>query len=152
MTKTRFAGLCSILVALSLFVTGCGDSAGKLAPVEGTVTLDGEPLAGAKVEFDPDSGTVAYGKTEGSTSYGKTDANGHYELKYTHNKDGALVGKHVVRISTRDMTIDADGNEVLVPERLPPQYNLNSKLTGEVKPGSNTINFDLKLEPSPGEE
>jgi hypothetical protein len=137
-----------LLVIVSLLTAGCGGSEGELAPVQGTVTLDGEPLAGAKVEFDLKPEEITYGKSEGSTSYGKTDAQGRYTLEHTHEQEGALIGKHVVRITTREMTVDESGKEVLVPERLPPRYNLNSELTAEVEPGSNTIDFDLTLEPS----
>ncbi|HUT94747.1 MAG TPA: carboxypeptidase-like regulatory domain-containing protein [Thermoguttaceae bacterium] len=140
----------SLLVLVSLLAAGCGGSDGKLAPVKGTVTLDGEPLAEARVEFDPDPGEVVRGKSTGSASYGKTDSSGRYTLQYTHEKQGALVGKHTVRITTRGMTVDPDGKEVLVPERLPPKYHLNSELTAEVKPGSNTFDFPLSLESSSG--
>ncbi|MFH1922304.1 MAG: DUF6795 domain-containing protein [Planctomycetota bacterium] len=150
MSATRFLGPCFALLLVSLLAAGCGGSDGQFAPVEGTVTLDGEPLAGARVEFDLDTGQPSYGKSDGSTSYGRTDAKGHYELKATHEKKGALVGKQVVRISTRDMTVDAEGKEVLVPERLPPKYHLNSELTADVSSGSNTIDFPLELKSSPG--
>lgn len=152
MSTTRLLGPCSALLLVSLFVAGCGGSDGEFAPVEGTVTLDGEPLAGARVEFELDTGELSYGKSEGSTSYGRTDARGHYELKATHEKEGAPVGKYVVRIRTREMTVNAEGKEVLVPERLPPKYHLNSKLTAEVSPGSNTIDFPLQLNSSPSGE
>jgi len=152
MSKTKSAGLCFILAIGSLLAAGCGGSGEKLAPVEGTITLDGEPLANAKVEFELSAESPSYGKMSGSPAYGRTDAKGRYKLKYTPEKDGAPVGKHVVRITTRDTTIDAEGNEVQVPERLPPKYNLDSELTAEVKPGSNNIPFALELAPSSGDK
>jgi len=154
MNKTRSLATRSLpgalLVLVSLVAAGCGGSDGNLAPVKGTVTLDGEPLAGAKLEFELDPGDVVRGKSTGSASYGKTDSSGRYTLQYTHEKQGAPVGKHTVRITTRGMTVDANGKEVLVPERLPPKYHLNSELTREVMPGSNTIDFRLTLESSSG--
>lgn len=152
MSKTKSVRLCPILVIGSLLVAGCGGSGERLAPVEGTVTLDGEPLANARVEFELSAENPSYGKVSGSAAYGRTDAKGRYKLKYTHEKNGAPVGKHVVRITTRDTTIDAEGNEVQVPERLPRKYNLDSELTAEVKPESNNIPFALELAPSSGDE
>ncbi len=153
MNKTASLALHSLpvplLVLVSLLAAGCG-SDGNLAPVKGIVTLDGEPLAGARVEFDPAPEEGIRGKSTGSASYGKTDSSGRYTLQYTHEKQGALVGKHTVRITTRGMTVDADGKEVLVPERLPPKYHLDSELTREVTPGSNTFDFPLSLESSSG--
>jgi len=138
----------ALLVLVALVAAGCGGSDGDLATVGGTVTLDGEPLAGARVEFDPVPEAKVRGKSTGSASYGVTDSNGRYTLRYTPDQEGALVGEHVVRITTRSMTVDADGKEVLVPERLPPQYHLQSELAREVEPGSNTFDFSLSLESS----
>ncbi|MFW6172061.1 MAG: carboxypeptidase-like regulatory domain-containing protein, partial [Planctomycetota bacterium] len=80
------------LVLVSLFCLGCGDSGPERGYVEGTVTMDGEPLPDAVVTFQPED--------TGRPSYGKTDENGHYELQYTSDKKGALVGMHRVTIST----------------------------------------------------
>lgn len=139
-----------LVVLASLLAAGCGGSDADLAPVRGSVTLDGEPLAGARVEFDPVPEAMARGKSTGSASYGVTDSSGRYTLQYTPEREGALVGEHIVRITTRSMTVDADGKEVLVPERLPPKFHLDSALTREVKPGSNTFDFPLSLESSSG--
>jgi hypothetical protein len=149
MSNARSARLAPIVVLGLLLLAGCGGSDEDLAPVEGTVTLDGQPLAGAKVEFDLDPGAVRYGKMAGSSAYGKTDASGRFKLKSTHERSGAPVGKNIVRISTRDMTVDSSGKEVLVPERLPPRYNTTSVLSEEVQPGSNKFQFDLTLESPP---
>jgi len=138
----------ALLVLVALLAAGCGGSDGDLATVRGTVTLDGEPLAGARVEFDPVPEAKVRGKSTGSASCGITDSRGRYTLQYTPEQEGALVGKHVVRITTRSMTVDADGKEVLVPERLPPKFHLDSDVTRDVTPGSNTFDFPLSLEAS----
>ncbi len=149
MTNTRLLPLAAVPVLVLPLLAGCGGSGEDLAPVQGTVTLDGNPLPDALVEFELEPGENVYQRTSGSSSRGRTDADGRYTLKYTHDSEGALVGKHVVRITTRRMTIDAEGKEVSVPERLPPQFNLKSELTAEVKPGSNPIDFQLKLQAAP---
>ena len=137
MSKTVFAPRISILTLGLLILAGCGGSDLDLGRVRGKITLDGEPLVNAKVEFDPESG---------STSYGKTDVLGRYQLEFTGKHRGALVGQHVVRITTRSTTVDADGKEVTVPESLPSKFNRQSTLTKDVRPGSNVIDIQLELE------
>jgi hypothetical protein len=130
----------SFLVALCVVllpVAGCGSSGPKLGKVSGTVTLDGKPLPDARIEFQPGP--------EGSPSEARTDENGHYELMYGPDKPGAIVGEHLVRISTARMELaDELGREMIShPELLPPRYNQESELKREVVAGSQTIDFEL---------
>lgn len=135
---------------------GCGGSAGpELAPAQGTVTLNGQPLAGARVTFVSQ-------QEGGSVGVGTTDAEGHYEISFTAKRMGAMVGPTLVRISkmVRDPSPrgraeqeeveveagdDAAGNEDGVPmiDLVPPQYNVRSELTIEVRADNGTYNFDL---------
>jgi hypothetical protein len=119
---------------LALFLMGCGSDGPERGVVTGKITLNGEPLEGADVEFQPE---------EGSPSYGMTDGKGRYDLMYTRDKRGAMIGEHTVRITTSTTDTDARGNEVAVPQRVPPKYNAQSELTREVKPGRNKFNFEL---------
>jgi len=114
---------------LFLAASGCGQGdRPDLAPVEGTVMLDGNPLARATVVFRP---------TEGKDSRAITDANGHYELFYLRDIKGAIPSGHTVRITTA--TEDAP------QERLPDRYHRNTVLTAEVKAGeTNEIPFALE--------
>jgi hypothetical protein len=118
-------------VLLSI-IAGCGDA--KLGQVSGTVTLDGEPLPRATVEFQP---------TTGSPSYGITDDSGRYRLIYLRNKPGALIGEHIVRVTTYDWVTNPDESKTEIPERVPRAYNEASTLAFTVKRGSQT--FDLIL-------
>ncbi|MCR9115571.1 MAG: DUF4198 domain-containing protein [bacterium] len=112
-------------------VGGCGNQGRGV--VSGTVTLDGEPLPEATVEFQPDVG---------SPSFGRTDANGKYVLKYTANKHGAEIGSHTVNIST--FYIKSEGEKrIPMPEKVPAKYSNNEKLIREVTAGSQVIDFDL---------
>lgn len=86
------AGVCCLLL-----VTGCGGSG--YAPVSGTVLLNGQPLEDAKLIFEPVGD--ASGNASGNVSYGRTDAAGRYTLRCPiAAQDGAVVGKHRVRIVT----------------------------------------------------
>jgi hypothetical protein len=129
-------------------VLGCGKSETELAKVRGTVTLDGQALVDAKVEFQPVT-PADTSLTQLSPSYGKTDARGRYKLMFSQDQEGAIVGTHVVRITTRRESLDDDGNEVVEPERLPPAYHVRSDLKRFVQAGSNTLDFALELKPSP---
>ena len=129
-----------VLVASALFIAlgGCGGNTGpELAPVSGRVTLDGAPLKGAQIMFQPET-------TGGSPSYGATDQEGRYELGFKRGVHGALPGWHTVRI---DEPTGADGKK-LAGKRLPARYNDQTELREEVKSGEdNTIDFELQSSP-----
>ena len=112
-------------------IAGCGGSSQGLQPVTGKVTLDGQPLAGTTVEFQPSA-------RGGSPSYGETDAGGAFKLRFTIDKEGAMLGDHIVRISKFEPTNSPTGKETL-----PAKYNSKSKLTATVTQGHNTIDFPL---------
>lgn len=115
---------------------GCGGGEGpELGSVEGTVTLDGDPLPNATVTFTPRDG--------GRLSIGITDDDGHYELKHTPSRDGALIGKHRVTITTASSKTGADGNDIEIPEKLPANYNAETELERDVEAGSNEFDFEL---------
>ena len=111
---------------------GCGHGdRPPLGDVQGTVTLDGQPLARAKVTFRPVAG--------GRTSYAFTDENGHYRLNFLRDIKGAIPGSHKVQIY-KAATDSEESRENLVPAR----YNKESNLVCEVSKGQNTFDFDLK--------
>jgi hypothetical protein len=130
------------LLALTCFAAGCGGS--KVGLVSGKVTLDGKPLANARVNFQPIGDTVH----TGVGSFGKADDHGEYTLNLIDGSaPGAMVGKHRVAISAYDESKAADPNDDRrkgPPDRVPLRYNVQTELTFEVKPGPNTANFDLK--------
>ena len=117
---------------------GCGPGGPPLGRVEGIVTLDGQPIQHATVEFQP---------TQGAPSYGGTDADGRYELQYSLQRKGALVGKHTVRITTAGEITNEDDITVNVPETIPPWYHRHSTLEVEVERGSNRHDFALSTKP-----
>ena len=84
------AGLLGALAPLLLFTLGCEPKydGPELVPVTGTVTRNGQPVAGASVVFTPAEGLVALGTT---------DDQGKFSLK-TRAMDGAALGKHNVSV------------------------------------------------------
>ena len=137
----RILSLCLLNCFTCLIMSGCGNAGPELATVTGNVTLDGKPVPDARVDFSPQ---------EGRASVGTTNAEGVYELQYSLEKEGAVIGSHNVKITTECATTGGEGNEPLVPgskELLPSVYNSNSQLTAEVTSGENVIDFSLQSQP-----
>ncbi|MCA9014842.1 MAG: carboxypeptidase regulatory-like domain-containing protein [Planctomycetaceae bacterium] len=125
---------------LLVFLAACspqGEDQPDTGLVRGMVTLDGEPVPGAVVDFAPESGRP---------SSGITDSEGRYELSYNPTTKGAKIGKHTVRISTHRYIENADGTTTEQKETIPAKYNANSTLTVEVKSGENDFPFSLDKE------
>ena len=120
---------------LCLLLAGC-DSQNSLARVTGTVTLNGHPLEGAIVQFQP----VADG---GSPSAAKTDSKGQYELMYTFTKPGVIPGEHIVTIRSASAYYSEVCDQAETQECVPPEYNSQTQLKRIVEPGRNTIDFEL---------
>lgn len=138
--RTKLSGTMAVLLLGGLACVGgagCGGGGPDLAPVEGTVTLDGAPLPNARVVFQPQG--------PGSPSSGITDEEGHYELLYAPGRKGAMIGRHTVRITTYAQgRADENGEPTFTPEHVPPRYNSQTELSAEVQPGSNTFDFPLE--------
>jgi hypothetical protein len=87
-----------LLYSTVALIAGCGDGV-KIAPVEGTVTLDGKPLDKVMVEFWPDA--------VGPRSFGETDSQGHFKLTTDDGKsEGAAIGLN--RVTLKDLTLMGD--------------------------------------------
>ncbi|QDU75873.1 hypothetical protein Pan97_29150 [Bremerella volcania] len=125
---------------------GCGNDSDipLLVPVSGKVTVDGTPIAGLQVSFEP---------IEGRRSTGVTDHNGQYALAYLKDYPGAVLGDHQVRIAWTGETTDEDENgdasdamemplaaPVVV---VPPQYNVKTQLRATVTEDSKQFDFEI---------
>jgi hypothetical protein len=128
------------LIATAVVVSalpGCGRSDVSLGKVRGMVTLDGSPIPDVMVNFSPEEG--------GRPSSARTDSRGQYNLIYSTNSMGAVVGKHVVTLtSSREFTDEelADPNVTLRTSDLAKELANWSKQV-EVTAGSNTIDLEL---------
>lgn len=141
----------SMLIVLGismLFQPGCSQSdQPELGKVTGTITLDGKPLSGVAVVYQPESGRPARGMT---------DAEGKYELTYIRQTKGTKVGPNRVEIAPSEdgeaeEAESADEESQSVTKRstsrkptIPARYNVRSELKADVKAGENTFHFDLK--------
>jgi len=124
------------LLFLSSLILGCGGDTPTLGTVTGTVTLDGKPVEGAAIQFEPVSSGLP-------TAFGRTDAAGKYELWYSRGNRGASLGESIVRIQAFQ-DAGEDSGQKKRPEIIPAKYNAQSDLKVEVKRGAQTHNFDLK--------
>ncbi len=96
----RFFGSAALLASILCF-SGCGDP--KAAPVSGKVTLDGKPVAGAYVAFEPASGK--------RVATGLTDENGQFTLSCYDQNDGAALGLNRVAIVKMDEAVETATTE-----------------------------------------
>ena len=142
----RFAWL-TIIGFAGLLVSGCGSGDSyQIVPVSGRVTLDGQPVSGARVLFEP----VGEGDELdlGPGSFGKTDAEGRYTLDTVDRRPGALVGEHQVMISTFEMAPDLTKMDTVRKEEIPARYNAESDLTFDVSAeGTDAADFELTTTP-----
>ena len=112
-----------------------------LVPVSGTVTLDGKPLAGAKVSFESE---------DKRSAIGVTDATGKYSLMYDSETAGVTPGPKVVRITTADAEVEGGGaaeGAAAARENVPARFNQQSELKADVTSAKKTFDFALKSGP-----
>lgn len=143
----RIAAALTLVLPLSM---GCSGEH-QFAPVSGRVTLNGQPLAGVTVDFQPMGSTRNQEPGPGSTAI--TDQDGRFVLhsQLDPNRKGAVVGQHQVRIwppeGSQAQDQDADGPPTKGAKRMqiPGRYHVNTELTFTVTAGgTDQANFDLK--------
>ena len=84
---SRTMPLIASLVAL--IICGCGPKHPPVAPVKGQIFYQGKPLQFGSVMLQPTAGPPARGVIQ---------PDGTFELSTYGDKDGAIIGQHVVRI------------------------------------------------------
>lgn len=113
---------------------GCGATPYELAPVHGTVVVNGKPLFQGKVRFAP----IARGgdRNPGKPAFGVIQSDGTYRLTTFKPDDGAVVGEHWVTI----VNVDED-----LPDGVPGFYRVTLPTKVTVEPGKDNA---IDLEPS----
>src|SRR5262245_36444322 len=87
-----------VAAAVGLLAAGC-DSGPRYVPVSGVVSLDGKPYGDAVITFQPIASSSGVDPGRGSSAY--TDASGKFVLKTDDGHNGAVPGKHLIRIQTK---------------------------------------------------
>lgn len=137
------------LAVMLLFVNGCGNRAIKTEKVTGTVTLDGVPLEGAMVGFNPKV------KGEGHAGYAVTDSSGRFILQTQLGAAGAgtTLGEYAITVTKSEQVVvgktkndyGQDMETKQVREVLPLIYANPNKtpFSAKVEPGENDFKFEL---------
>jgi hypothetical protein len=135
---------------LALLISGCGETKPPVAEVSGTVTLDGKPMELVHVEFWPEVGPRAFGKTDDSGKFTLVTDD--------RTQNGAPPGRTKVAIRDtahmKDDYIDEGGDFVDMSNgrksRIHTKYYdaHNSPITVEVKAGEKNT-FDFAVDPAP---
>jgi len=128
-------------VGLVIILAGCGSTSDRLA-ISGEVSLDGVPLDGGWIRFTSLEG-------QDLMASGAVIQNGRYSIPA---KKGLRPGTYRVEMSSPDLaappvmvrdTPDSMGIPA-APDRIPPEYNVNSEKTIEVTiDGDNHFVFDI---------
>jgi hypothetical protein len=134
-------------LAILLACAGCG-AAGDGLPrqsIDGTVTLDGQPLATGFITFTPAAGQA--------TQSGGVIAAGKFSVP---RDQGPVPGRYSISINSASAEVKLPPEEVQtgLPGHVPPnrardpipeKYNARTTLTADVKEGGgNSFQFDLK--------
>jgi hypothetical protein len=123
-----------ILAVLGYCLAGCTSDSSQ-GNVEGTVTLDGQPLTSGIIRFVPVDGR--------SPTADATITEGAFSLKMPVGAKRVqimapkVVGKRQMYQTPDSPTVD------IVEELLPARYNVRSELTIDVKPGTQQGDYEL---------
>lgn len=144
MTRVPVRPFVAATAVLCCLLAGCGGGR-PLGEVDGVVRKNGQPLAGVAVAFHPDP---AEGIEPIWSSTAVTDQAGRFVLQYpdpSGYRTGAVIGRHKVTLKDVAWYDDRD-NALKAPPRTSTKYEGtgSTTLTAEVRPGSQTIDFDVK--------
>ena len=129
----------AMIVAIS---ASCGPPAIRyeMLPVEGRITMEGQPLANAEVRLD---------STVGPRGFGVTDQEGRFTVVTRQFGPGLPAGTYRVLVGGSDKTRLGSGDPVAVAMR----YRETGVGRVTIGPGSGPLAFDLKKRPdSPNTE
>jgi hypothetical protein len=123
-----------------LALVGCSSDSDR-SRVQGSVSYNGEPVDDGGIAFIPEGGGESQVRTTGMIQDGRYDLDstrgpypGKYRVEIYWNKK---TGK---QIANRTKTASKDERK----QAIPPKYNEKTELIETIKPGRNTLNFDLK--------
>jgi hypothetical protein len=125
-------------VPLVLVVLSACSSGSDRCGVSGTVKYKGQPIKAGTITF--------LNETTNSAVGGAPITDGKYEIP---ESNGLKPGTYKVSINYPDPSVppapaDAPPGEAIpVPELLPPQYNRETTLKKEIKPGGEPLDFNL---------
>lgn len=128
-----------VVVTAALAGGGCASSSDR-SRVSGEVRYGGEPVDDGGIAFIPEEGSGIEVSATGPIE------EGHYDLDY---KRGPFPGKYRVEIywdkkTGKTITSPSGSTKDERKQAIPDKYNEKTELRVEVKPGRNTLDFDLQ--------
>jgi hypothetical protein len=134
--RYRFTTLLATTLAVALFGCGQKPTGPQRGAVHGKITLDGKPIVAGQISLVPTTpgagpawGTVVKDGQYASTASGPVVGKSKVEIRASRNPPAASEGA------------DWKSNYV---ELIPAQYNTQSTLEVDVRPGDNALDFQLK--------
>ncbi|HEY2881006.1 MAG TPA: carboxypeptidase-like regulatory domain-containing protein [Pirellulales bacterium] len=121
-----------LLFVLFVVCSGCGSGGVALGTVSGHVTKGGKPAAGINVRFEPAAG--------GRASEATTNSDGYYELIFSADRKGAVLGQHHVTVQIKEKYNNQDVMTSPAKKFLEEQH--------EVQSGANTFDFAIDDKPA----
>jgi len=142
--------ICALVCCLGI---GCGQTQAEyetpeLVPVEGVVTINGQPEPGVLVTFNP------MGSTSGQIAYGLSDSSGKFVCEYSQGGVGCPQGQYAVTCSKmvtpdgKPIPEGASAADVMATDMIPARYRDYREpfMTEQVGPtGLKNLTVDLKM-------
>lgn len=133
----RGAGL--VLGGVLLAVVGCSSQVGGRLPITGHVNFQGQPL---------ERGTIELTSADRQKQTGAVISQGEFSIPAAQ---GLPPGKYVARISSieeggtpaADLPPGPEARDAANAERIPPEFNTNSKLTIDLSAEKTEFTFDI---------
>jgi hypothetical protein len=137
-----FPYLCRLLfvAVVALALAGCSSDSDR-SRVQGKVNYNGESVDDGGIAFIPEGESTTQVRTTGEIRDGRYDLD---------SKRGPYPGKYRVEIYWNKKTGRQIANRAKTAFRderkqaIPAKYNVKTELVRDVKPGRNTLDFDLK--------
>ena len=96
-----------VLGCMLAIASGCSDGRPTRVPISGKVSIDGKPLAG---------GSIMFLHPESRSSGSPIDADGRFQLTCYVPGDGAVLGKHRVKVTACE-SLSERSNRWLAPKK-----------------------------------
>ncbi len=136
----------ALVLVFAILLMGCGDSNPNTVPVEGRVTLDGQPVSEGTITFQPVEPAEGFPRRP---AIGLLQTDGSYRLSTFDENDGAVPGSYqvmVVSVTGGPTPEEPDAPEQWrIPQRYgtPGQSPLHASVPAQHR-GVLTLNFDLE--------
>jgi len=123
-------------LGLTGLLLGC-DSGPAPATISGEVKINGTPLEKGVISYVPADNTGSPATAE--------IKNGKYEIRTTAGNKVVQISAPIVTDRRKESSAPDAPTIEFTSESLPPKYNSASELTFDVKPGSNTKNWEIEV-------